>query len=113
MPIMPFSVFIVLFGILVMLIGIVFIVGGAERAVIPLLFFHMATTIIPLFLLQSVTWRGFLVKTLEGQYTIKNILIIAAAIDIALHYIQSERSLYLHSVQSPTNPSFARIFLPS
>lgn len=85
MPVMSFSLFIVLFGLLEMLIGIMFLVRGAERAVIPLLFFHMATTIMPLFLLTSVTWSGFLVPTLEGQYIIKNILIIAAAIGIAAH----------------------------
>ena len=84
-PIMPFSVFIVLFGLLEMLIGILFLIRGAERAVIPILFFHMATTVLPLFLLTSVTWSGFLVPTLEGQYIIKNILIVAAAIGIAAH----------------------------
>ncbi|MCX6703156.1 MAG: hypothetical protein NTV02_00495 [Candidatus Zambryskibacteria bacterium] len=85
MPVMPFSVFMVLFGLLEMLIGIMFLIRGAERAVIPVLFFHMTTTLLPLFLLQSVTWSGFLVPTLEGQYIIKNILIIAAAIGIAAH----------------------------
>lgn len=85
MPIMPFSLFIVLFGLLEMLIGVMFLVHGAERAVIPLLFFHMATTVMPLFLLTTVTWSGFMVPTLEGQYIIKNILIIAAAIGIAAH----------------------------
>ncbi len=84
-PVMPFSLFIIIFGVLEMLIGVMFLLRGAERAVIPLLFFHMATTIMPLFLLQSVTWSGFLVPTLEGQYIIKNILIIAAAIGIASH----------------------------
>ena len=43
----------------------------------------MTTTILPLFLLTTVTWSGFMVPTLEGQYIIKNILIIAAAIGIA------------------------------
>jgi len=84
-PIMPFSIFIILFGLLEMLIGLMFLIRGAERAVIPILFFHMTTTIMPLFLLTSVTWSGFMVPTLEGQYIIKNILIIAAAIGIEAH----------------------------
>lgn len=92
MPIIPFSVFIVLFGLFEMLIGIMFLVRGAERAVIPLLFLHMATTIMPLFLLTSVTWSGFLVPTLEGQYIIKNILIIAKAIGIMAHLHPLKRS---------------------
>ncbi len=82
MPIMPFSVFMVLFGLFEMLIGILFLIRGAERVVLPLLFVHMITTIMPLFLLTSVTWSGFLVPTMEGQYIIKNILIIALAIGI-------------------------------
>lgn len=84
-PIIPFSVFILLFGLFEMLIGVMFLVRGAERAVLPLLFLHMTTTILPLFLLTSATWSGFMVPTLEGQYIIKNILIIALAIGIAAH----------------------------
>lgn len=85
MPFMSFETFIVLFGILECLIGIFFLLRGFERLVIPLLFIHMVTTIMPLFLLPSETWSGFLVPTLEGQYIIKNLLIIASAIGIAAH----------------------------
>jgi len=83
--IIPFSVFIVVFGLFEMLIGVLFLVKGFERIVIPLLFFHMATTFMPLFLVQSATWSGFLVPTLEGQYIIKNLVVIAAGIGIAAH----------------------------
>ena len=82
---MPFSTFIVLFGLFECLIGILFVFPGFERVVIPLLFIHMITTFMPLFLLPSETWSGFLVPTLEGQYIIKNLVIIAAAIAIAAH----------------------------
>ena len=80
-----FPTFIVLFGLFECLIGILFLIHGAERVVIPLLLFHLITTVIPLFLLSAITWTGFMVPTLEGQYIIKNILIIAAAITIAAH----------------------------
>lgn len=84
-----FSDFIILFGIFECIIGILFLVRGLERVVLPLLLIHMATTVLPLFLLPSVTWHGFLVPTLEGQYIIKNLAIIAAAIGIVshLHYL--------------------------
>lgn len=49
----------------------------------PFLFFHMITTAMLLFILPQVTWSGFFVPTLEGQYIIKNFLIIATAIGIA------------------------------
>jgi len=82
---MSFGTFIILFGLFECLIGILFVIPGLERVVIPLLFLHMVTTFMPLFVLPAVTWSGFLVPTLEGQYIIKNLLIIAAAIGIASH----------------------------
>ncbi|MES2088321.1 MAG: hypothetical protein V4467_05035 [Patescibacteria group bacterium] len=83
MPIMTFDVFLILFGAFECLIGILFLIRGFERIVIPLLFFHMITTFMPLFLLPQVTWSGFMVPTLEGQYIIKNLVIISTAIAIA------------------------------
>ena len=83
--IIQFPTFIVVFGLFECLIGILFLIRGTERVVIPLLFMHMITTIMPLFMVPAATWSGFMIPTLEGQYIIKNILIIAAAIGIAAH----------------------------
>ena len=41
---------------------------------------QMAGTFLPLILLPEITWRSFMVPTLEGQYIIKNLVLIAAAI---------------------------------
>ncbi|MDD5165404.1 MAG: hypothetical protein PHG25_02605 [Candidatus Pacebacteria bacterium] len=82
---MSFPTFIVLFGLFECLIGILFLIRGYERVVIPLLFVHMMTTFMPLILLPSETWQSFLVPTLEGQYIIKNLVVIAAAIGVASH----------------------------
>lgn len=82
-PFMSFDIFLILFGLFECLIGILFIIKGAERIVIPLLFIHMLTTFGPLVFLTSETWSGFMVPTLEGQYIIKNLVIIATAIGIA------------------------------
>jgi uncharacterized membrane protein YkgB len=84
-PWMPFATFIVLFGLFEMLIGILFLIKGTERVVIPLLFVHMITTFMPLFLLEQETWVRPFVPTLEGQYIIKNLALIAAAIGIVAH----------------------------
>ncbi len=78
-----FGQFMILFGLFECLIGVLFIIPGAERLVMPLLFFHMITTFMPLFLLPEATWSGFLVPTLEGQYIIKNLVIIASALGVA------------------------------
>jgi uncharacterized membrane protein YkgB len=82
---LPFESFYIGFALLEMLIGILFIIPRLERVVIPLLFVHMVTTFMPLFLLPDTTWQGVMVPTLAGQYIIKNVVIIAAAIGIAAH----------------------------
>lgn len=84
-PFMSFGTFLVAFGVFECLIGILFLIKGAERIVIPLLFIHMITTFGPLVFLTSETWQQFMVPTLEGQYIIKNVVLIAAAIGIAAH----------------------------
>lgn len=79
------SLFLVLFGLFEILIGGLFLFRGAERVAIALLIPHMVTTVMPLIVLPSITWKGFLVPTLEGQYIIKNLVIVALAFSIAAH----------------------------
>ncbi len=90
---LSFDTFLILFGLFECLIGILFIIPGLERIVIPLLFLHIVTTFMPLFVLPAVTWSGFMVPTLEGQYIIKNLVIIASAIGVVsyLHPISTFR----------------------
>lgn len=82
---MPFATFLVGFGIFEMVIGLLFLIKGAERVVMPLLLIHMITTFGPLVLLPGEAWSQFAVPTMEGQYIIKNLVIIAAAMGIAAH----------------------------
>lgn len=83
--IVPFNTFYVGFSLFECLIGILFLIKGAERVVIPLLFFHMITTFLPLIFLPSESWQAPFVPTLVGQYIIKNLVLVAAAIGIAAH----------------------------
>jgi len=85
MPFMTWETFIILFAIYEMLIGIAFIIPRCERLAIALLIPHMIMTSLPLFLLTDMTWQGFLIPTLEGQYIIKNLVILALAMGIAAH----------------------------
>lgn len=85
LPFITFDQFILLFGIYEMIIGITFLIPGLERVAIALLLPHMITTVMPLILLPSITWQSFLVPTLEGQYIIKNVVIIALALSLAAH----------------------------
>jgi len=65
------------------LIGILFLVPKAVRVVLPLLLLHMAVVCGPLVLLPELTWQAPLVPTLEGQYIIKNLVIVALAFGVA------------------------------
>jgi uncharacterized membrane protein YphA (DoxX/SURF4 family) len=64
-------------------IGVAFLVPSATRIAIALLAMQMAGTFMPLVLLPEVTFQpggAPFLPTLEGQYIIKNLLIISAAL---------------------------------
>jgi uncharacterized membrane protein YkgB len=85
LPFMTWEVFIILFSIYEMIIGITFLIPRLERLAFVLLIPHMVMTILPLIFLQSMTWQSFLTPTLEGQYIIKNLVIIALAVGVVAH----------------------------
>jgi uncharacterized membrane protein YkgB len=78
----------VLFNTLAVLecvIGVLCLIPRAARLVVALLVFHMAVVCAPLVLVPELTWQAVLVPTMDGQYIIKNVLIIAAAVGLAAH----------------------------
>lgn len=70
-------------SVLECVIGILFLFPKATRVVIPLLLFHILIVCSPLVLVPEATWQQFAVPTLEGQYIIKNAVVVAVAIGIA------------------------------
>ncbi len=64
-------------------IGLLFLFPKLTRVVIPLLLFQMIIVCSPLVIVPDYTWQSFLVPTLEGQYIIKNAVVVAVAIGIA------------------------------
>jgi uncharacterized membrane protein YkgB len=65
------------------LIGLLFLIPKATRVVIPLLILHIVIVSSPLLLVPELAWSKAFVPTLEGQYIIKNVAIIALAIGVA------------------------------
>ena len=67
------------------IIGVTFLFKRTTRIAIGLLFLQMGGTILPLFLLPEIVFQPngipFL-PTLEGQYIIKNLMIISAALAV-------------------------------
>ncbi len=72
-----------LLAVLECIIGLLFLFPKATRIVIPLLLIHMLIVCSPLLIVPEYTWQSLLVPTLEGQYIIKNAVVIAVAIGIA------------------------------
>jgi len=80
---MPFPIFYSLFAVFEMAIGILFLIKGFEKLAFLFLAIHIFTTVLPLILLPSIAWNAPFVPTLEGQYILKNILIVSVAVFIA------------------------------
>ncbi|MCK5060004.1 MAG: hypothetical protein KAR00_02580 [Candidatus Pacebacteria bacterium] len=83
LPFMTFSSFIIGFSIYEVIIGILFLIPKWTRLAIFLLLPHIIIMVFPLFLIPEVMWEANFIPTLEGQYIIKNLLVIALAISLA------------------------------
>jgi uncharacterized membrane protein YkgB len=80
------------------LIGIGLLSGRYIRATLLLLFVQMPGTMMPLFIFPGETFRVFpYAPTLEGQYIIKNLVLVAAAIMVGA----TARGGYLSSTSPP------------
>lgn len=81
-PFMNKELFLIMFGSFEVLIGLLFLIPRLDKLSLILLGFHLSTAMLPLFLMSQFTWSNFLVPTLEGQYILKNVLIISAGLNI-------------------------------
>lgn len=83
MPLIPADVFIPMLAAWEALIGVCLLFRPLVRFAIALLAPQMLGTFLPLVVLPEETWTRFpWAPTLEGQYIIKNLVIIAAAMVI-------------------------------
>lgn len=90
LPFIPFSGFIVFLGMWEALIGLLFLFPKLTKWAFLLLIAQMITTLGPLVLLPDMAWQQFLlVPTLEGQYILKNLVLISLG---AMLYVQRHES---------------------
>lgn len=82
MSFVAFDTFIIWFGLFEVTIGVLFLLPKMDKLTLLLFVLHIFSTTMPLFLLPTMAWSAFLVPTLEGQYIIKNIALIALAVHI-------------------------------
>ncbi|MFE1444511.1 DoxX family membrane protein [Streptomyces sp. NPDC058739] len=73
----------VLTGALETVIGLLLVSGVVPTLTTMILLGHMAGTFTPLFMFPKETWESFFIGTLEGQYILKNMVIVSAALVIA------------------------------
>lgn len=68
-------------------IGVTFLFSKTTKIAIALLFLQMIGTFLPLFFLPEATFNGnIFILTMEGQYIIKNVMIISAALVLGGKY---------------------------
>jgi len=72
--------FVPLLGVWEVAIGVCMLIRPMIRLGVGLLILQMPGTMLPLFILQHTCWVRPMVPTMEGQYIIKNLVLIAAAI---------------------------------
>lgn len=79
----PMAIFLPLLAIWEIAIGLGFITGKFMRLTILLLFLQMPGTISPMFLRPDLVFTSFpFGLTLEGQYIVKNLVLVSAALVI-------------------------------
>ena len=89
MPFLSAEAWVIVIGYWEMLIAIFFLSKRTTFLAMILLFLQMSGTFMPLILLPDISFQSSnpLLPTLEGQYIIKNIIIITAALVIGRKYL--------------------------
>ena len=90
MPILTPEDWVIVIGYWEMAIGICFLNKKTTLIAVILMFLQMTGTFLPLVIFPEITFQNsnFLLPTLEGQYIIKNIIIITAALIIGRSYLK-------------------------
>lgn len=91
MPFIPFDIFILFLGFGEMMIGLLLLIPRYSKIMFGVVVIHVIMTMMPLALLPDISWESFLNPTLEGQYMIKNLVLVSLAGMLALHSQKNKR----------------------
>ena len=80
--IMTIEKFLVFLGVIECLIGVLWLFPRLTKWAFYLFIAQMFTTFLPLFYLPNDTWQNTMVLSLTGQYIVKNVALIALALNI-------------------------------
>ncbi|MGK9149124.1 hypothetical protein KXS11_15940 [Plantibacter flavus] len=81
----------ILVGSLEVVIGCALLIGRFMPLILAVMLGHMAATFAPLVIFPALTWHGPMVGSLEGQYILKNIIIIACVMILAAFDLRHHR----------------------
>ncbi|MGW0916626.1 DoxX family membrane protein [Streptomyces sp. NPDC002784] len=82
-----------LLAMMEMLIGVGLVTGLLLRLTLLVFFAHMAGTFTTLIVLPAEMWDGNIASpTMAGQYVIKNVVLVAAGLAVAVHLTSPSRS---------------------
>ena len=84
MPFFQTGTWVAIIGWWEVIIGVTFLFKSTSRIAIGLLFIQMGGTFLPLVILPEITFQSghILLPTIEGQYIIKNLMIISGALAV-------------------------------
>lgn len=87
---LPYPWFITLLGVWESVIGVGLLLGFALRFTLALLWLQMAGTLIAPFLSPSIFFSGgnFFLPTMEGEFVIKNLVLIASSLVIGGYVVK-------------------------
>lgn len=94
LPFIEADVWVYIIGWWEVVIGLLFLFKKTTRIAIGLLFLQMGGTFMPLIFLPDVVYQNnILLPTLEGQYIIKNLMIISAALVVGGSFYAKDSKL--------------------
>jgi len=77
--------FVRIFGVFEVIIGFMILIPKLERITFAILFFHLFTTVMPLYIIPNQVWDGFFIPNLVGQYIIKNVALLSLGLVLFSH----------------------------
>ena len=97
MPLFSAHTWLAIIGWWEVIIGLCFLFEKTTKIALLLLLLQMTGTFMPLVILPDITFQNsnFFTPTLEGQYILKNILIIAAALIISNKSLETKKQNFV------------------
>ena len=97
MPLFSAHTWLSIIGWWEVVIGLCFLFEKTTKIALLLLLLQMTGTFMPLVILPDITFQNsnFFTPTLEGQYILKNILIIAAALIISNKSLETKKQNFV------------------